>query len=231
MISSERGERLPKADFQSFDRRPVNYYRDQLADEEHESALRVSDEETETRVARAVVAERERIEREHCEESRRRFEAGREAGRNEANAELKRGLDLLMQYAQVLQAEKGEIASRAERNTLDLAFALARKIIGDEIKTRPEAFKELIAKALRQVLSCDEIKLRVHPNDLSYLQEIQTDLQSQLGGSVRFEIKPDESVEHGGCRIETEQGMLDAQISSQLETLRGSIEASAEMSE
>jgi len=227
VISNEEARKLSRAEFPVFDRRPVNYFRDQFADEETISPLPENAKDADAQVARAVTAERERMEREHQAALLEKFNEGCKQGRREAADELTRGLELLTEYANVLQAEKSEVASRAEAHSLELAFALAKKIIGDELQTRPEAIQAVVGKALQQALGCDKIKLRVHPDDLSYLEAVQSDWRARLSGDVEFSVRADESVERGGCLIETEQGTLDAQISSQLATLHSGLAASS----
>lgn len=227
VIAREAAGEFRRAEFTVFERRPVNYFRDQFADEEAFAAPPENAKDAEAQMARAVAAERERIERELQAQLLEKFNEGREQGRREATGELARGIELLTEYANVLQAEKSEVAARAEAHSLELAFALAKKIIGDELSARPEAMQAVVGKALQQVLGCDKIKLRVHPDDLSYLEAVQSDWRARAGGDVEFSVRADESVERGGCLIETEQGTLDAQISSQLATLRSGLTASS----
>jgi len=130
---------------------------------------------------------------------------------------------MLQAYGNMLQAEKRELAAKAEQSALELAFTLARKIVGDELQARPAAVGDMAKMAVRQVLDCDQIRLRVNPDDLDHLRSIQGDLESMLSKSTPLEIRPDPSVERGGCLIETERGNLDARISSQLDTLRAGL--------
>ena len=44
-------------------------------------------------------------------------------------------MELLQQYSKILQAEKREIAERMEKSAVELAFALAGRIIGKSTGT------------------------------------------------------------------------------------------------
>ncbi|MDD5089022.1 MAG: FliH/SctL family protein [bacterium] len=228
VISAGDSAAFKPAEFPVFERRPVNYFRDQFADEEPGGATPETSKDTEEQIARAVAAEGERLAREHQAQALAKFAEGCEQGRREAAAELTRGLELLAQYAAILQAEKSEVAARAEQQSLDLAFALARKIVSEELATRPEAYQAVVRQALLQVVGCERVALRVHPDDWNYLNTIQADLESRFQGGAELSIRPDENVERGGCLIETEQGTLDAQIGSQLATLRSGLAESSE---
>jgi len=227
-ISVDDGLDFQKAEFPQFERRPVNYYRDIFVDEDHTVAPQISEELIQTRVEEALAAEREQMHKSASEERQSQFKLGLTKGREEATEELRRAIELLTQYAQILQAEKREIAAEAEKSSIDIAFSVAKKIIGEELQTRPELVGEVVGRALRQVLDCDQIRLRVNPGDLDYLKSLQGDLQNLVSGDVRLDMRADESIEKGGCMIETERGVLDAQISSQLQTLRSALSGSSE---
>lgn len=220
LIRAEKAQKLPLAEFVQFERRPVNYYRDVFAEEERIGGPKLNEQEFNARVEELLAAERQRTNLQHEQESHSRFEAGLTQGRQEGSNDVKRAIEMLHGYANLLQAEKRELAQKAEQSALELAFHLAHKIIADELHTRPEAVAEIAKNALRQVLDCDQIRLRVNPEDFDYLRSVQSELESVLSKSVPLEIRVDAAVERGGCLIETERGNLDARIASQLETLR-----------
>ena len=231
IISANESAALPKAEFCQFERRPVNYYRDIFIDEDHSGAPQISEEMIQTRVEEALTVERDQARQAREQDLQNQFKAGVSKGRDEAATELRRAIELLTQYAQMLQAEKREIAARGEQSSIDIAFGVAQKILGEELQTRPELVREVVGRALRQVLDCDQIRLRVNPEDLDYLKSVQTDLQNLVSGEVHLDVRADGGIEKGGCMIDTERGVLDAQLSSQLKTLRGALSGTTEKTE
>jgi flagellar assembly protein FliH len=220
IIRADRAGTLAPACFRAFERRPVNYYRHMFVDEGHEAPPQINEQEFNARMEEILTAERIRIRQTVEQEFQAKYATGIGKAREEAMSELKRGSELLDEYGRVLMAEKKEVSSRAEQSAVELAFALAKKIIGHELETRPERVADVARNALEQVLDCNEIRLRVNPEDLSYLRKVETDLENLLGKRGQLDISADGSVERGGCVVETERGMLDARISSQLETLK-----------
>jgi flagellar assembly protein FliH len=206
--------------FPSFDRRPVNYFREFVADDELDANSPRADIASTAQTEEALRTERERWEVEHRQAAEERFQAGLQQGREESAAEFKRALELLQEYARLLQAEKQELAGRMEKNSVELAFALARKIIDTELSVRPEAVVDVARAAVRQVLDSNQVRLTVNGEDLSYLRHVREELAQMLDASAQLEIHADSKVERGGCMIETERGLLDARVSSQLETLK-----------
>lgn len=228
VIPATEGKKLMPAQFKSFDRRPVNYFRDVIFDEDPTAVRQLNEQEFSGRIEAAVALERKQLLATHEVELRQRFDAGVAQGRQEAGGEMKRGMDLLQEYARMLQAEKQELAQRAEQQTVELAFMLAQKIIGAELEFKPERVTEVARLALQQVLDCDQIELKVNPEDFGYLKAVQQDFASQLSGHARLEIRADKSLARGSCMIETERGLLDARIQTQLESLKESIGGAGE---
>lgn len=220
LIPAEKARALPLALFQPFERRPVNYYVDVFTEEDRENGTKLSELEINARLEGLLAAERQKLQQQYEQELRLQFEAGLEQGRSEAGTEVKRGIDLLTAYAKMLQAEKKELAGRSEKSTIELAFLLAQRILGAELQSRPEAVSDVVRNALRQVLDCDQVRLRVNDADIDYLRSVQSDLENVLSQGVKLEIRADSSIERGGCMIDTERGTLDARIMSQLDTLR-----------
>jgi flagellar assembly protein FliH len=207
----------------------VNYFRDVFAENVRHGGSKLNEQEFNARVEELLAAERQQCARQQEDELRRRFEAGLNQAREEGAADVTRAVEMLQGYANLLQAEKRELAAKAEQSALELAFLLAHKIVGDELQIRPEAVADIAKSAVKQVLDCDQIRLRVNPDDVAHLRAIQGDLESMLGKTAPLEIRADQSVERGGCLIETERGNLDARIASQLETLRAGLKDQLEL--
>jgi flagellar assembly protein FliH len=223
VFPASEAKQFTPAVFKSFDRRPVNYFRDMIVDEEQQNAVRLNEQEFNTKIEQLLTHEKQKLTQKHEQDLRGQYEAGVAAGKLASSAEFQRGLELMSEYARVLQSEKQEIAERAERNSIELAFMLARKIIGLELEAKPELVGTIARMAIEQVLDCDRIELKVNNEDLGYLKSVQQDLESLLSGQAKLELRADKSLERGSCMIETERGLLDARISTQLDALRESL--------
>ncbi|MBM3324450.1 MAG: hypothetical protein FJY66_02150, partial [Calditrichaeota bacterium] len=148
------------------------------------------------------------------------FENGLTKGRDEGYQQVRPAIDLISDWHRMIQAEKAELARRYEGDVLELGFMIAKKILGEEITTRPDAIVGVVRQALRKVLNTDSVTLRVHPEDGKVLEEARQRLFAEGTVPMPLELKPDSSVARGGCIIETESGFLDAGLESQLDRLR-----------
>jgi type III secretion protein L len=158
-------------------------------------------------------------------EARTEAQAIRDKAQAEYDALKARG------YADGLAEAKAEVAEQimtivtrsvdfmahAEHDIARTVLICLRKVLGEF----PE--EELVLRqaraALHVVRSEPRITLRVRP-------EVEENLRNRLGeilrgqGEVSFlEIVADEGMESGGCRLETEVGIVDASLELQLQAL------------
>ena len=104
----------------------------------------------------------------------------------------------------------------------DLALGIARKILGRELATRPEAVVELVKEALAEkARQRREISLRVNPEDMEIIRENRSALIEVLSRAKEISIREDPSVARYGVVIETDAGTIDAQLETQLDVIEG----------
>lgn len=210
-------------EFQSFDKKPVNYHKD-IVDESEIVLEPEKPAQPPTHVIHeAVSQEATRLRKEYTSRLQQKLHEVESSAKQNAIQEFQRAIDLLSNYARLLNSEKEELTSKYEKEVIDLAFEIAGKILGHEIQERPETVKQIALTALQQVIDCRNISVRVNPNDLSYLQSLRADLAGQLSQDARIELISDTSITAGGCVIDTEKGSLDARIDSQLETMKSNL--------
>lgn len=106
-----------------------------------------------------------------------------------------------------------------ETNTVRLSIAIAERVIRRELAKSPEISLTWIREALELVMGEGRITLHLHPDDLETLADRAQLLVERLSPLGTSKVLADPKVERGGCRVETEFGSIDQQLSSQLERI------------
>lgn len=92
---------------------------------------------------------------------------------------------------------------------LKLSLEIARQVIRDSIKLQPELILTVIREALEQFPQNNAV-IRLNPQDITLVrQHIQENLD-QFG----HRLVHDESIQRGGCIIESQGGQIDAQVAT-----------------
>jgi len=89
------------------------------------------------------------------------------------------------------------------------AAALARQVLRSELTARPECVTQVAEQALDALLlSARHIVLRVHPDDHALIAAGSAEALAARGAR----LVPDAQVARGGCRLESDIGLVDATV-------------------
>jgi flagellar biosynthesis/type III secretory pathway protein FliH len=156
---------------------------------------------------------------------RREAEALHERARLERESERKRGYDEGHQKALgelthrmvEVEAERERFFADAEPQVIRMVMEIAEKVIGREINNG--AIVDVVKTAILQSVG-RRVSIKVHPSDAAVLKEKQAELMASLDSNRSLTIKEDETITSGGCLVETEMGVVDARLDTQLAAIR-----------
>jgi flagellar biosynthesis/type III secretory pathway protein FliH len=158
-------------------------------------------EAAETRAAK-LISDAERL----AAELRLRAEA---EARADANAKIAARALALRHYE--LRADE-----RALDRSVELARLLAERLLGESLRVAPEQVTALARQALGEARGARRITVVAHPEDVKLLEISLPDLGLDQPVAT---LRPDPTRARGNLRIETEIGVLDAELAPQLDRL------------
>lgn len=109
--------------------------------------------------------------------------------------------------------------ANAEPDVIKLVMDIAEKVIGKLAAQHKEAIHAIVHQALERSLG-DKIVVRLHPADLKRLQTMDLNFKDILDRTKHLHFKEDETIQQGGCMVETEIGTIDAQLETQLKAIK-----------
>lgn len=112
------------------------------------------------------------------------------------------------QHNQFLRLSQNEIGR--------FAVAIAEKIIGQELSINSKIVTDIVAQAIKEANITGACRIRVNPADYELLSPAWDSIPSLQPSERRWELLADKKIAAGGCVIEADGGILDAQIESQL---------------
>jgi flagellar assembly protein FliH len=159
------------------------------------------------------------------------FEEGRAAGREQGAAETHAAADALADALQGVQALRSEVADAVEADAIDLALALAGKILAGALQVRPELVVEVVQGALRRISDRRRITVLVNPADLDTVRSALGQITAQGSGVELCDLQSDERVAAGSAIVRTAEGEVDASVATQLERAREVVSLALETGE
>lgn len=134
------------------------------------------------------------------------------AGQQEGFSEAEHQREQIAQMEQrMLREVEGEVVRTALR--------IAAELLEAEMAEREDAVVDIVCAALSSAQHARDVFLRVSPADVVALRENKTRLIDALGRARDLEVREDRKVKPGGVLIQTESGVIDAQLETQLEEI------------
>jgi len=150
-------------------------------------------------------------------------QAGREAGHAEALQQTSEALSNLQQgWTEALErfdAERSQMMLEARQSMLELAVALARKIVKRVPEVDPSVVNDQLAAAIEQMARPADVTIHIHPADRPLVEEAMPELARRFGELQHVNWSEDESMERGGCRITYGKACIDASLDRQLQRI------------
>jgi flagellar assembly protein FliH len=148
------------------------------------------------------------------------YEEGHEKGLKDGLAETTAAaLALGEALAQVRQVRE-QTAAAVERDAVELALALAAKLLAGAVEVEPERVLDIVHGALRRVTERRQITVLVDPADLDVVGGAVEELKAQAGGIELCDVQADRRVGRGGAVVRTAEGEIDVTVETQLERAR-----------
>jgi flagellar assembly protein FliH len=169
------------------------------------------------RIIALATAEGERIREEARAEGRAE---GRVQGHRDGLAETTAAVQAMGEALLELQQLRDQTAEAVERDAVELALALAAKIIAGTLEAEPERVVDVVRGALRRIADRRQIVVLVDPADLDVVSAAVNDLRAQVGGIETCDVQADRRVGRGGAVVRTIEGEIDATVKTQLERAR-----------
>lgn len=147
---------------------------------------------------------------------------GQKAGFEQAAKELEPALRSLQQGLLQLKNLRQDTQQNIENEIVELALAIASKVVCREIKLDREVVACVAREALAKVEAPGRIKIKLNSSDLQFIDKTKNQLSDLVGNIDNVILEAEDRIQRGGCVIETDLGEIDARIEKQLQVVEES---------
>ena len=136
-------------------------------------------------------------------------EEGYAAGRHEGGAQVAAEAERLQQLAAALSEESRKFDQRVADDLLGLALAIAKQVLRQALKLRPELILATVNEVLGQLpLAQQRARLLLHPEDVVLVRLALGERLKQSG----WELVQSAEIARGGCRLMSAVCEVDATL-------------------
>lgn len=166
--------------------------------------------------ARDVVSVAQERARQIIEDAQRERDKIREQARQEGKTEG------LAEWNRILAdtTRRAENLTKSwEETMLRLSVRVAEKIVGEQLRLHPDTIVEIVREVLKNVRPGKRLTIQVNPSEAQRVRGRLDRLRESLGTSSEIDVVAMASVPAGGCVIDSELGIIDARLETQLKCL------------
>ncbi len=156
------------------------------------------------------------LERTTCEQAWQKGKQEAREAQEKLEAEFRASTRKILQETEKIRAG---IYRDTEAELIELAVEIAEKLVCRQLELYPETVVDIAKSACSRVKECEMVIIYVGPDQLELVKARQDEIALQLYKTNRIRVIADPGIQSGGCRIETEQGSVDATIASMLKNL------------
>lgn len=151
------------------------------------------------------------------------IEEGRKKGHAEALAASAEKLAKLQQawsdVASQWESQRKDMAREANEAVLHFALTLAERVVHRVLEVDRSVIVDQVANALSHVMRPLDPTVKINPADRAMVDEAMPQLMREFTQFQHVHLVEDDGITPGGCVVATAQGLIDAQIETQLERI------------
>lgn len=146
-------------------------------------------------------------------------EKAREEGLKEAEVEIEKRLSLLDELLERLAFTQELCHQQNKDEMVKLALTCARRLINREITLDQSVIDDCVREVLSESNVQGSVTLLLNSDDLELIDKQRSQLLSDFPQIHDLKIEVGESIERGGCVLESSMGRIDASLRSKFEEL------------
>ncbi len=144
------------------------------------------------------------------------MQAAEQVVHEKVSQQLSTLMPALREAVESIEHAKAQWLLQWERAAVRVATAIAGRVVRRQIEQEPQITLTLIREALELAAGSAEIRLHLHPDDVTALGQQVRQVIGELARIGQPQIVSDPQIVRGGCRVETRFGVIDQQFDAQL---------------
>ena len=140
---------------------------------------------------------------------------GLEKGKSEMDRKYESLSSTLTSITENALTEKQKIIKNTEDDIVKLAVDIAKKVVGRELTENRDTVVNFVKEAIKMLENKEKILIYCHPEDIELIKSHREDFLKLTDLNEALHILPDDMLERGECRLESDSEIVDTDINYQ----------------
>lgn len=165
----------------------------------------------------------EEVKRQVQEAYEKGFKDGQEVTRDFFTDEMMRHQEWVRRFDTITEKLRHQYSKelvKLEDMIISLGMISAEHILQSEVTYNSQIVVQQVKKAIAEVDNESIFRILVHPESYEVLNQVKSKLLSSPAESMKIQIQSDDSIDKGGCLLETSSGIIDGKLRTQLATIK-----------
>ncbi|HKD07458.1 MAG TPA: FliH/SctL family protein [Bryobacteraceae bacterium] len=142
------------------------------------------------------------------------FESGKRQGEETARSEISKVMERMIASIAELIGMRQELRRSAEKDVVQLALLIAKKVLHRQLSVDPGALTALARVVFERIASAESYRVTVNPR---FAESIRSALPARSESKIR--VEPDPNCAPGAFLVQSDDGTIDASVDNQLEEI------------
>lgn len=151
------------------------------------------------------------------------YQDGQREGRSKAEEAAKEIRETAVDVLCQAEENRRRILESMEESIINLSREIAEKLLTAQITLEPEVVCSVARESLRMLAGRLQVVIYINPAELELYERKKEELIAILPKRAEMQIIADPTIQPGGCRIDTENGQVDATIEARRKALMNAL--------
>lgn len=165
----------------------------------------------------------ERLKSVQEEAYKQAYQLGLDEGKADAlrkhSSQITESLESLGTLLGTLENLKKELVANNESHLVQLLFSMSSRLAGAQLQADPAGLVNIIKSAVELAQDEENVKIHLAPSQVEFIETMKKNTGREFEFLKHLQLEPDESVNVGGCIIETNYGEVDARMEQRVSKL------------
>lgn len=144
---------------------------------------------------------------------------GHQQALNEFRQQFSELVGALGEMAVQIDRSRQKLESQATGEVVQLAIAIAERITKRRGIVDPQVLLANLGESMRLVVRHADLRIAIHSSQKKLLEQVLPQLKLKWPGLEHVHLVEDEQVAPGGCRLDSANGTVDADLGTQLDRI------------
>ncbi len=133
--------------------------------------------------------------------------------------EINKAMDDFQVLVNSIHTIKADLVHQNEAHILTTIFRIAEKIAYGHIAENPDLVLPVIKESIELAQSDDEVTILVSPEQIDFIENLKKESHREFDFLKNVRLQPSNTILSGGCIVETNYGIIDAQVQTRIEKI------------